>query len=166
MLTVTASVKHWWISNPRCPRYWVQDNFTAPSCSDTRLGYLWSVMCITAYQQQGNCLSAQPLGVLSLVWLNLSSSQHIWCPFYDPYITPLCHMLLLFISTVLLKTVYSIMLCWLHNLSIVLCHKTFSPTTKPLFLLCFIPTLPFFFFECWFIVQRTSKPMLHFTYVS
>ena len=120
---VTTSVKHRWISNPQCPRYWVQDNFTAPSCSDMCLGYLWSVMCITAYWQQGNCLSAQPLGVLSLVWFKPIFFTTYLMPLYDPYVTPLLHMLLSFIRTILLGLCVSIMLCWLCNLSIVLGHE-------------------------------------------
>ena len=72
-----------------------------------------SVLKSGVYRQQGNCLSAPPLGDSSiLLWYDFISifiTKHLM-PLYDPYVTSYLFMLLSFIRTVQLKLCISIML--------------------------------------------------------
>ena len=63
-----------------------------PLCSDARWGY--PQVCVKAgvYRQQGNCLSAPPLGDSSLLlWYDSISIfiTNIWCPFMTPMLPPI-----------------------------------------------------------------------------
>ena len=120
----------------------VRDNRSLlPLCSDARWGY--PQVCVKAgvYQQQGNCLSAPPLGDLSLFlgMISISIVTIIWCPFTTP-MSPLSFMLLSFIRTVILKL--CILLCCADCAMIPLSLSwTFPLQTMPLFFHRFVPTL-------------------------
>ena len=95
-----------------------------PLCSDVRWGY--PQVCVKAgvYRQQGNCLSAPPLGDSSLL---LRYELYFYC--YEhlmPLLWPLCHplsfMLLSFIWTVLIKAVYFYYAALTAQWSLCLCH--------------------------------------------
>ena len=62
-----------------------------PLCSDARWGY--PQVCVKAgvYRQQGNCLSAPPLGDLSLLlrYDFISNCYDHLMPLYDPYVVPI-----------------------------------------------------------------------------